>query len=137
LHENEATLETLRQLHAFGVKIALDDFGTGFSSLSYLRSFPFDRIKIDRSFVMDLGLRDDATAIIRAILGLGRSLHIPVTAEGVETPSQLAQLQAELCAEAQGFLFSRPVRADCVSSLLSAGPLVAAGEPQLIASSIA
>jgi diguanylate cyclase (GGDEF)-like protein len=117
LDDNEATLQTLRQIQALGVKIALDDFGTGFSSLSYLRSFPFDRIKIDRSFVMDLGQRNDSSAIVRAILGLGRSLNIPVTAEGVETPEQLAHLQAEGCALAQGYLFSLPVENDAVSSL--------------------
>ncbi len=111
LDDNEATIETLRHIQGRGVKIALDDFGTGFSSLSYLRSFPFDRIKIDRSFVMDLGQREDAPAIIRAIIGLGRSLHIPVIAEGVETPEQLAHLRAEGCALAQGYLFSRPVPA--------------------------
>ena len=117
LDDNEATLNTLRQIQGLGVKIALDDFGTGFSSLSYLRSFPFDRIKIDRSFVMDIGQRSDAAAIIRAILGLGRSLNIPVTAEGVETPEQLAHLQAEGCALAQGFLFSRPVATKAVPDL--------------------
>jgi diguanylate cyclase (GGDEF)-like protein len=119
LHDNDATLDTLRQLHVLGVKVALDDFGTGFSSLSYLRSFPFDRIKIDRSFVKDLGVRDDASAIIRVILSLGHSLRIPVTAEGVETPAQLAQLQADGCAEAQGYLFSRPVKAGQVPALLA------------------
>jgi diguanylate cyclase (GGDEF)-like protein len=109
LDDNETTRATLRRIQALGMKIALDDFGTGFSSLSYLRSFPFDRIKIDRSFVMDLGQRADAAAIIRAILGLGRSLNIPVIAEGVETPEQLSHLRAEGCGLAQGFLFSRPV----------------------------
>ncbi len=117
LDDNEATLDTLRQIQGLGVKIALDDFGTGFSSLSYLRSFPFDLIKIDRSFVMDIGQRSDAAAIIRAILGLGRSLGIPVTAEGVETPEQLAHLQAEGCALAQGFLFSQPLATDALASL--------------------
>jgi diguanylate cyclase (GGDEF)-like protein len=121
LDKNEATLDTLRQIKGAGVKIALDDFGTGFSSLSYLRSFPFDRIKIDRSFVMDLGAREDATAIVRAILGLGRSLHIPVTAEGVETPEQLAHLQAEGCAQAQGYLFSRPIAAADITALVVRG----------------
>jgi len=121
LDKNEATLDTLRQIKGAGVTIALDDFGTGFSSLSYLRSFPFDRIKIDRSFVMDLGAREDATAIVRAILGLGRSLHIPVTAEGVETPEQLAHLQAEGCAQAQGYLFSRPIAASAITSLIVRG----------------
>jgi diguanylate cyclase (GGDEF)-like protein len=118
LDDNEATLEMLRQIQALGVKIALDDFGTGFSSLSYLRSFPFDRIKIDRSFVMDLGQRADAPAIIRAILGLGRNLGIPVTAEGVETPEQLAHLEAEGCALAQGFLFSRPIPVGAIPGLV-------------------
>ena len=114
LDDNEATLGMLRQIQGLGVKIALDDFGTGFSSLSYLRSFPFDRIKIDRSFVMDIGQRSDAAAIIRAILGLGRSLGIPVIAEGVETFEQLAHLQAEGCAFAQGFLFSHPLASDAL-----------------------
>ncbi len=118
LQNNDSTLDTLRELHACGVQIALDDFGTGFSSLSYLRSFPFDRLKIDRSFVTDLGQRDEAAAIIRAILGLGRSLHIPVTAEGVETPEQLSRLRAEGCGQAQGYLFSEPVPADSVTGLL-------------------
>jgi EAL domain-containing protein (putative c-di-GMP-specific phosphodiesterase class I) len=117
LDDNEATIETLRAIQGLGVKIALDDFGTGFSSLSYLRSFPFDRIKIDRSFVMDLGQRADAAAIIRAILGLGRSLGIPVTAEGVETPEQLAHLQEEGCELAQGYLFSRPVERAAIAGL--------------------
>jgi diguanylate cyclase (GGDEF)-like protein len=121
LDKNEATLDTLRQIKGAGVTIALDDFGTGFSSLSYLRSFPFDRIKIDRSFVMDLGAREDATAIVRAILGLGRSLHIPVTAEGVETPEQLAHLQAEGCAQMQGYLFSRPIPAAAITPLIVRG----------------
>jgi diguanylate cyclase (GGDEF)-like protein len=121
LDKNEATLDSLRLIKSAGVKIALDDFGTGFSSLSYLRSFPFDRIKIDRSFVMDLGTREDATAIVRAILGLGRSLHIPVTAEGVETPDQLAHLQAEGCAQAQGYLFSRPIPAADITPLIIRG----------------
>ncbi len=117
LDDNEATLDTLRRIQGLGVKIAMDDFGTGFSSLSYLRSFPFDRIKIDRSFVLDLGQRADGDAIIRAILGLGRSLGIPVTAEGVETPEQLAHLQAEGCDLAQGFLFSRPVATSAIPTL--------------------
>jgi diguanylate cyclase (GGDEF)-like protein len=117
LHENEATLATLRDIHALGLRIALDDFGTGFSSLSYLRSFPFDRIKIDRSFVKDFGLRNDAGAIIRAIVGLGKSLRIPVTAEGVETREQLELLRVEGCDEAQGYLLSRPLRAENIPEL--------------------
>ncbi len=127
LDNTEATLDTLRQIHAAGVRIALDDFGTGYSSLSTLRSFPFDRIKIDRSFVMDLGVRDDAGAIIRAILGLGRSLHIPVTAEGVETPEQLEHLHAEGCTQAQGYLFSRPIQAAAITPLVVRGTRLEAG----------
>jgi EAL domain-containing protein (putative c-di-GMP-specific phosphodiesterase class I) len=119
LHENETTLATLRGMHAIGVRIVLDDFGTGFSSLSYLRSFPFDRIKIDRSFVKDFGLRNEADAIIRAIVGLGKSLRIPVTAEGVETREQLQLVRVEGCDEAQGYLISRPIPAAFVAELLS------------------
>ncbi len=127
LDNTEATLDTLRQIHAAGVTIALDDFGTGFSSLSTLRGFPFDRIKIDRSFVMDLGLREDAGAIVRAILGLGRSLHIPVTAEGVETPEQLDHLHDEGCIQAQGYLFSRPIPAAAITPLVIRGTKLEAG----------
>ena len=90
LQNNEATLATLHQLRALGVRIALDDFGTGYSSLSYLRSFPFDKIKIDRCFVSDLSeAGEDALAILRAVAGLGTSLGIATTAEGVETKEQL------------------------------------------------
>jgi EAL domain-containing protein (putative c-di-GMP-specific phosphodiesterase class I) len=118
LHENETTLATLRTMHALGVRIVLDDFGTGFSSLSYLRSFPFDRIKIDHSFLKDFGLRSDADAIIRAIVGLGKSLRIPVTAEGVETNEQLELVRAEGCDEVQGYLISQPVPATEVPALV-------------------
>jgi diguanylate cyclase (GGDEF)-like protein len=119
LHENEATRGMLRDMHAMGAKIVLDDFGTGFSSLSYLRSFPFDRIKIDRSFVMDLGQRRDSGAIVRAILALGASLGMPVTAEGVETDEQRETLRAAGCDEAQGYLFSRPAHAGSLERLIA------------------
>jgi diguanylate cyclase (GGDEF)-like protein len=108
LVENEATLTTLHQLRSLGVRIAMDDFGTGYSSLSYLRSFPFDKIKIDGSFVRDASSRVDCAAIIRAIAGLGESLGIPTTAEGVETEEQLRHVFAEGCTEVQGYLFSHP-----------------------------
>jgi EAL domain-containing protein (putative c-di-GMP-specific phosphodiesterase class I) len=88
----------------------MDDFGTGYSSLSYLRSFPFDKIKIDQSFVRGLGKREDSLAIIRAVIGLGRNLGMTTTAEGVETDEQLGILMAERCDEVQGFLFSPAVR---------------------------
>jgi len=106
LAETEANIATLHQLRALGVRISMDDFGTGYSSLSYLRSFPFDKIKIDRSFVKDLVERPDCMAIVRAISGLGRSMNITTTAEGVETMEQLERLRAEGCNEVQGYLFS-------------------------------
>jgi diguanylate cyclase (GGDEF)-like protein/PAS domain S-box-containing protein len=106
LAETENNIATLHQLRALGVRISMDDFGTGYSSLSYLRSFPFDKIKIDRSFVKDLVERPDCMAIVRAISGLGRSLNITTTAEGVETMDQLERLRAEGCNEVQGYLFS-------------------------------
>jgi EAL domain-containing protein (putative c-di-GMP-specific phosphodiesterase class I) len=118
LVENEATLDTLHQLRGLGVRIAMDDFGTGYSSLSYLRSFPFDKIKIDGSFVRDSSTRADCAAIVRAVAGLGTSLGIPTTAEGVETEEQLRHVFDEGCTEMQGFLFSRPLPADQLRELL-------------------
>ncbi|QWG20920.1 EAL domain-containing protein [Bradyrhizobium sediminis] len=119
LAETEANLAILHQLRELGVSISMDDFGTGYSSLSYLRSFPFDKIKIDRSFVKDLAERSDCVAIVRAISGLGRSLNITTTAEGVETVDQLDWLRAEGCNEVQGFLFSAARPAAEVEALLS------------------
>ena len=101
------TLATLQKLRALGVQIALDDFGTGYSSLSYLRSFPFDKIKIDRSFISDLSNGAEPLAIVHAIAGLAKSLNMISTAEGVETKQQLETLQAVGCVEMQGYLFSR------------------------------
>jgi diguanylate cyclase (GGDEF)-like protein/PAS domain S-box-containing protein len=118
LAETEANLAILHQLRELGVSISMDDFGTGYSSLSYLRSFPFDKIKIDRSFVKDLAQRSDCVAIVRAISGLGRSLNITTTAEGVETVDQLDWLRAEGCNEVQGFLFSAAKPAAEVEALL-------------------
>jgi len=117
LQNSEATLATLHALRANGVRISLDDFGTGYSSLSYLRSFPFDKIKIDRSFVEDVTSRDDSLAIVRAVTGLGRSLGIATTAEGVETVAQLDLLRREGCTQVQGYLFSRPCPANEVKKL--------------------
>ena len=111
LDNSSANVTTLRALKALGVAISLDDFGTGYSSLSYLRSFPFDRIKIDRSFVRDMSESREALAIIRAIMGLSNSLVIKTTAEGVETREQFVKLQAEGCTHFQGFLFGRPAPA--------------------------
>jgi diguanylate cyclase (GGDEF)-like protein/PAS domain S-box-containing protein len=118
LAETEANLAILHQLRELGVSISMDDFGTGYSSLSYLRSFPFDKIKIDRSFVKDIADRPDCVAIVRAISGLGRSLNITTTAEGVETIDQLDWLRAEGCNEVQGFLFSAARPAAEIEQLL-------------------
>ncbi|WP_200845106.1 EAL domain-containing protein [Roseomonas sp. 18066] len=98
----------LEQLRRLGIRIALDDFGTGYSSLSFLRNLPFTRIKIDRSFVHDLGVKPEAAAIVRAVTGMCDSLKVSVTAEGVETERQMAMLRAEGCDEVQGFLIGRP-----------------------------
>ncbi|MBR0679026.1 bifunctional diguanylate cyclase/phosphodiesterase [Roseomonas eburnea] len=105
----DSALGQLQALRERGVGIAMDDFGTGHSSLTQLRVFPFDRLKIDRSFVKDLPCGSDAMAIVRAVTGLGRSLGMAVTAEGVETPAQLSALLNEGCDAAQGYLFGRPV----------------------------
>ncbi len=118
LQDTEATIATLTNLRDLGVSIAMDDFGTGYSSLSYLRKFPFDKIKIDRSFIRDLSEEPDSIAIIRAVAGLGSSLGISTTAEGVETEAQLQRLREEGCTEVQGYLFSKPIPADEVQLLL-------------------
>jgi diguanylate cyclase (GGDEF)-like protein/PAS domain S-box-containing protein len=111
LQNTEAAMTTLRQLKDLGVQIAMDDFGTGYSSLSYLQKFPFDKIKIDRSFVSALETRTDADAIVRAVVGLGHSLGIQTCAEGVETVEQLAFLKREGCDEVQGYYFGKPMPA--------------------------
>ncbi|GGX78143.1 EAL domain-containing protein [Massilia dura] len=112
LANTDGNMRTLQALKALGVRISLDDFGTGYSSLSYLRSFPFDKIKIDKSFVRDMGESREAMAIIRAIMGLSSSLLIEIIAEGVETEEQFRQLQDEGCSHFQGYLFGRPVAAE-------------------------
>jgi len=102
------TLGMLRQIKALGIRIAMDDFGTGYSSLSTLRAFPFDRIKIDGSFIKSVNSNGQAATIVRAVLGLGRGLGLPVLAEGVETDAELQFLHDELCDEVQGYLLGRP-----------------------------
>jgi diguanylate cyclase (GGDEF)-like protein/PAS domain S-box-containing protein len=108
LRDTADTLKALRQLRAMGISVALDDFGTGYSSLSYLRSFPFNKIKIDQSFVRDLTTNKESMSIIRAVTGLGQSLGMMTIAEGVETQQQLDRLREEGCSEVQGYFFSRP-----------------------------
>jgi diguanylate cyclase (GGDEF)-like protein len=119
MHNNDSTLAVLHQLRGLGVRISMDDFGTGYSSLSYLRSFPFDKIKIDQSFVRDLVAKPDSIAIIRAVAGLGNSFGMTTTAEGVETQEQLDQMRAEGCTEVQGYFYSRPIPTSEVARLLA------------------
>jgi diguanylate cyclase (GGDEF)-like protein len=109
----------LHKLRAMGIRVALDDFGTGYSSLSYLRSFPFDKIKIDRSFVIPIAHDPSAAAIVRAIIDLATALHMETTAEGVEDTDQLACLRGEGCGNIQGYLFSRPVESGQVAGLMA------------------
>ena len=122
LTDNEPTLKILHRLRALGVRISMDDFGTGYSSLSYLRSFPFDKIKIDRSFMRDLKAKGDSLAIVKAVIGLGQSLGMATTAEGIETEEQLAAVREQGCDEVQGFLFSPPLPPSAVAELLREAP---------------
>jgi diguanylate cyclase (GGDEF)-like protein/PAS domain S-box-containing protein len=109
LQDNNVTLSTLHQLRKLGVKIAMDDFGTGYSSLSYLRSFPFDKIKIDKSFVKEVLVHPESLVIVRAVAGLGLSFGVPTTAEGVETREQFEQIREAGCTQCQGYLFGRAI----------------------------
>jgi diguanylate cyclase (GGDEF)-like protein/PAS domain S-box-containing protein len=118
IEDTERTLATLNVLKEAGIRVSLDDFGTGYSSLSYLQRFPFDKIKIDRSFVWEMSRNADSMAIVRSVIALGRSLRITVIAEGVETEEQLALLQSERCDQVQGFLLGRPVPAENLVDLL-------------------
>ncbi|MBP2445216.1 EAL domain-containing protein (putative c-di-GMP-specific phosphodiesterase class I) [Rhizobium leguminosarum] len=106
--DKDKALRTMRQIKALGVSIAIDDFGTGYSSLETLRSFPFDKIKLDKSFMAEVETSPQSKAIVRAILALGRSPEVPVLAEGVETQAQLDTLSEEQCDEAQGYLLGKP-----------------------------
>jgi EAL domain-containing protein (putative c-di-GMP-specific phosphodiesterase class I) len=125
LLERETLLPVLQELHELGVKIVMDDFGTANSSIAYLRNFHFDKIKIDGSFIRSLS---DASslAIVRAVTGLGASLGIATTAEGVETKEQLDTARGEGCTEVQGFLLSRPIPATGIPKLLAVRQMAAA-----------
>jgi EAL domain-containing protein (putative c-di-GMP-specific phosphodiesterase class I) len=120
LQDTAEMLDALNAIRRLGVGIAMDDFGTGYSSLGYLHRFPFDRIKIDRSFVAGLRSRPQAAAIVGAIVSLGRNLGMRTTAEGVEHEAQVAQLRAQGCSEAQGYFFSHPVANHEVPDLIAA-----------------
>jgi len=121
LQDVEANLAALERLKRLGIRISMDDFGTGYSSLGNLRSFAFDKIKIDRSFVMDLERNPDSAAIVRAVLGLGQSLGIATCAEGVETERQLMSLRHEGCTEVQGFYYCKPKPLEQLTELLERG----------------
>ena len=122
LDDTARTLGVLKTLHARGIRIALDDFGTGYSSLSYLRSFPFDKVKIDRSFVRDVNKSDEAVAIVRAIIGMASSLGMSTTGEGIETEQQAAMLDHAGCDEVQGFFFGRPCSGEEIASVIKGMP---------------
>jgi EAL domain-containing protein (putative c-di-GMP-specific phosphodiesterase class I) len=118
LQDSAAVIRALHELKALGVRIALDDFGTGYSSLSYLRSFPFDKLKIDQCFVRDPMIETNSAHIIQAIVTLGRDLGMTTTAEGIETYDQRSRLHAAGCDEGQGYLFERPLRASDLREFL-------------------
>jgi EAL domain-containing protein (putative c-di-GMP-specific phosphodiesterase class I) len=118
--DHQSALQVLQSVRELGVRVSMDDFGTGYSSLSYLRSFPFDKIKIDQSFVRSSGNDPSGKAIVRAIAALGKSLGMTTTAEGVETEEQLASILADGCTDVQGYLISRPLQADNITSFLEA-----------------
>ncbi|MGH1482400.1 MAG: putative bifunctional diguanylate cyclase/phosphodiesterase [Geminicoccales bacterium] len=115
MRDTDANLTILRRLSDIGIRFSMDDFGTGYASLSYLRRFPFSKIKIDQSFVRDINTKADAAAIVRAVIGLGNSLDMVVTAEGVETDEQLQYLRKAGCTQAQGYFIGKPVPAENVT----------------------
>jgi EAL domain-containing protein (putative c-di-GMP-specific phosphodiesterase class I) len=119
MHNSEVTLRVLHQLRALGISVSMDDFGTGYSSLSHLRSFPFDKIKIDRCFIKGLGYSSESDAIVRAVAGLANSLDMATTAEGVETREQLDLVRRLGCTDAQGFFYSEPMSARDISAMFA------------------
>ena len=123
LKNTDAVLDQLARLRKLGISIALDDFGTGYSSLSYLWKFPFDRVKIDRSFVTEMERDPKAMAIVNSVVGLGKSLHLTVTAEGVETRDQAQALSKAGCDQAQGYLFGRPLSETLANALAHGVPV--------------
>ena len=118
MHDWQSTAEVLLALKELGVRVALDDFGTGYSSLSYMKRFPIDTLKIDQSFVRDMSTDPDDASIVSAVINMGRSLHMRVVAEGIETPEQLAMIQDLLCPEGQGYYFCRPMPGPSLTAML-------------------
>jgi diguanylate cyclase len=118
MQDSQATAAVLQDLKELGVQLALDDFGTGYSSLSYLKRFPIDILKIDQSFVRDLTTDADDASIVSAVISMGKSLHMRVVAEGVETREQLEFLQEHNCPEGQGYYFGHPVVAGDITQIL-------------------
>jgi EAL domain-containing protein (putative c-di-GMP-specific phosphodiesterase class I) len=118
LEDNDGTLATMQQLNNLGVALSLDDFGTGYSSLNYLRKFPFHKLKIDQSFVADLGDESDVRAIIGAVASLGAGLNMTVVAEGIETEEQMKLVTTQGCHEGQGYLFGRPMSGEAILARL-------------------
>jgi diguanylate cyclase (GGDEF)-like protein/PAS domain S-box-containing protein len=133
LQDSASNMAILHDLKALGVRISMDDFGTGYSSLSYLRSFPFDKIKIDQTFVRDILDDADALAIIKAVLDLGASLGITTTAEGVESEEQLHELRRQGCGEIQGYFISRPKPAAEIAALLGVASAASRGLSEVVA----
>jgi EAL domain-containing protein (putative c-di-GMP-specific phosphodiesterase class I) len=119
LQDTDSVLTTLHQIHDLGVRISMDDFGTGYSSLTYLRKFPFDKIKIDQSFVRDVCESGDSAAIVKAVATMSARLGMDTTAEGVETLEQLQRVRLEGCTEVQGYFYSKPLPAGKIPELIS------------------
>jgi diguanylate cyclase (GGDEF)-like protein len=129
INDAEQAISTLHSIRKMGIEIAMDDFGTGYSSLGYLRRFPFDKIKIDKSFIDELGQREDSAAIVRAATGLAKALGMVSVAEGVETEAQMLRVGIEGCSEVQGYLISRPMPAREIFGFLGIGPRLVAAAP--------
>jgi EAL domain-containing protein (putative c-di-GMP-specific phosphodiesterase class I) len=118
MRDADATVRRLREIKSLGVHVAIDDFGTGYSSLAYLRQFPVDALKIDRSFISAMADSPESSALIHTLVELGRTLGLETLAEGIEDDEQLLKLQQEHCDRGQGFLFSRPIEPDAIEAFL-------------------
>jgi EAL domain-containing protein (putative c-di-GMP-specific phosphodiesterase class I) len=132
IEDSQSVADVLNELKDIGVLLALDDFGTGYSSLSHLKRFPIDALKIDQSFVRDLTMDEDDAGIVTAVIGMGKSLHMLVVAEGVETREQLEVLQEHGCHQGQGYYFYRPVPAEEFGRLLERDTALRQSHDQLL-----